>query len=290
MLSAEELAHGDWCDGVRALGSYWQRTDDADLQSQLVRYFKGPGPRPLGRPCMVAIVRAYGAMLADAARDCRPQMLVRVIASGETRPDPQRPHSMLARVVSDALGIPDFSHLFFRTEPRKPMRMVDRLAGPQVLQQRINYVLQDLFVSPVRLGGIVLVLDDIYNLGATARVYAAALKRLCGAERVYSVNLAAARFAGGKDGWGYLTLDTDRFAADARKHLGSHDPADALDDVWVQRGAAEFHASSECSKLAGQGHRSFRFLACRDRVPCAACAAPAAHGTVRSWLLNRSQP
>ena len=272
-LSPAELAAEKWFDGVRALSSYWSRPDDTDLQSQLVKYFKEPDPKPLERTCMTAIVRAYGVMLAEAARDWRPDVLVRVLASAETRPDSSRPHSLLARIVSEATGAMDFTHIFFRTEPRKPMRMIDRLSGNEPLRQRIGYVLQDLFVTPAELGGTVLVVDDIYNLGATARAYAAALKRFCGAQRVYAVNIAAARFSGGKDGWGYLSLDVERFVEIARKHIGSDDPADAFDDAWVARGAAEYHLRSDCPKLPGCGHRSLVFLARRDRVPCPSCAA-----------------
>lgn len=286
-LSLAELADNVSYDGLRALSSYWSRHDDTDLQSQLVRYLKEPRVDPLRRPCVLAMVRAYGAMLAGICSDWKVDAVVRVLASAEKRAEPERPHTILARVVCDALHAPDFSHLFFRTEPRKPMRMLDRFGGPDVLRRRIAYVLQDLFVTPARLGGSVLVVDDIFNLGATARVYAAALKRFCGAERVYVANIAAARFSGGKDGWGYLALDVERFARLARANLGPSDPEDAFDDAWLARGAAAFHAGRDCTRIAGKIHRSFRFLACRDRVPCPACGVIDSQGGLRRWLKAR---
>jgi hypothetical protein len=286
-LSPQELAREKPCDAVRALGSYWSRPDDTDLQSQLVKYFKEPTPRPLERPCMTAIVRAYGTMLADAASEWHPNAVVRVLASAETRPDPARPHSLLARLVSEALSVPEFTHLFFRTEPRKPMRMIDRFSGPEVLRQRIDYVLQDLFVSPADIGGNVLIVDDIYNVGATAAVYAAALKRFCGAEHVYAVNMAAARFSGGKDGWGFLALDVDHFVGIARSPAGPRDPSDSFDDVWIERGAVQFHLRPDCARIGGKSHRSLRFLASRARVPCPACAASGPRSAIRRWLEGR---
>ncbi|MBI2841887.1 MAG: hypothetical protein HYX78_00650 [Armatimonadetes bacterium] len=270
MSAAKVIAAGP-CEDVRALGSYWPRRTDLDVQSQLVKYFKSPDNLPLNKPCMTAVVRAYASMLSEIAADWRPNAVVRVLSSGETRPDPQKPISLLARLVSERLGALDFTHIFFRTEPRKPMRMIDRFAGPNVLRQRIGYVLQDLFLVPCKVGPKVLLIDDIYNLGATAAVYSAAIKQYCGSEHVYSANIAAARFHGGKDGWGKLHLDIDRLLELARGFLSPRDPADSLDDVWLERSTELFHLRPDCSAIAGPTCRSVRFLVPHARTLCLVC-------------------
>jgi hypothetical protein len=214
-------------------------------------------------------------MLADIARSWQPTAIVRVLSSSETHPDLSKPHSLLAKVIADAIGVVDLPHLFFRTEPRKPMRMINRLSGDEPLRQRIFYVQQDLFVTPSDIGGRVLLIDDIYNLGATARVYAAALKKFCNVEKVYSLNMAAARFMGGKDGWGRLILDIEKLVDIARGHLGPNDLPDAFDYAWVARKTPDYHLCSDCNAIYEQAHRSLVFLARRDRVPCPTCAGSA---------------
>lgn len=286
-LQADSQLERRSCDGVAALGSFWVRPDDSDLQSTLVKYFKQHDHSSTAKPGISAITQAYAVMLSEAALKWKPTAVVRVLASGETRPDPTRPHSALVRSVAEKLGLLDYTHLFFRTEPRRPMRMIDRFSGPNMLRQRIDYVLQDLFVIPHDIGGCVLVIDDIYNLGATASVYAAALKQFCGASRAYSANLAAARFSGGKDGWGRLSLDIDRFISLARPAIARDDPADAFDDAWVERGTAEFHSRSDCPRITGKTHRSILLFARRERAPCPSCAVRNPHGTIRRWLGNR---
>jgi hypothetical protein len=266
-FSSAELAAGDWFDGVKSLGSYWSRDDDSDLQSQLVKYFKQPVIKPLDQPYIYPLTKAYSVMLADIARDWQPTALVRVLSSSEIRPDLSKPNSLLARNISEILNIPDFTGIFFRTEPRKPMRMIDRLSGDETLRQRISYVQQDLFLTPEDIGGRVILIDDIYNLGATARVYTAALKKYCKADNVYSINIAAARFSGGKDGWGKLMLDVDKLTSIARSYLNPNSPQDAFDDAWIVRKAPDYHLGPDCKAIAGQAHRSFVFLARSERVP-----------------------
>lgn len=287
VLAATELAEHNPCDGVRAISSYWSRADDADLQSLLVKHFKDPGPKPLQKPCLAAITRAYGVMLADVAKDWHPTAVLRVLSSSETRPDPERSQSLLVQCISNALDIPDFTHLFFRTEPRKPMRMIDRFAGPETLRQRIGYVLQDLFVTPAEIGGTVLIVDDIYNLGATARVYSAALKQFTRAGKAYSINIAAARFSGGRDGWGRLALDCVRFAELARTFSAPEDPPDAFQEVWAERNATDFHLAPDCPRIAGTAHPSVGFLAHPERVPCFTCASVSPKSAIRQWLQHR---
>jgi hypothetical protein len=281
---AAELVQDHWLDDIQALGSYWVRPDDTDLQSQLVKYFKEPCARPMDRSCMTAITRAYADMLVDASRLWKPSSIVRVLASGETQLDAARPHSFLVNAMALSLGATDLSHLFFRTEPRKPMRTIDRLGGPEVFRQRIGYVLQDLFIRPASIGGTAIIVDDICNLGATATVYAAALKRFAGVERVYSVNMAAARFSAGKDGWGHLALNIDKLAELSRHHAAGRDPDSAFDSVWLQRAKSDFHVNQSCPLIEDRAFRSLRFLAERERVPCPSCSAVDPRGAISRWL------
>ncbi|HOM72309.1 MAG TPA: hypothetical protein PLU88_05320 [Armatimonadota bacterium] len=287
MLSANELAQGQSFNDVIALGSYWSRTDDVDLQSQLVKCFKNPESFSVDKLCLEAITKAYSGMIVQASQAWQPNAIIRVLSSGETKPDPAKPHSALASLISSAFNVPDLTSIFFKTETRKPMRMIDQLSGNEVLRHRINYVLQDLFLVPRQINGTVLLIDDIYNLGATARVYAAVLKRLCGVDKVYSINIAAARFSGGKDGWGKLVLDLDRFLNIARCYIQQHGGGDSFDDAWIVRNQAEYHLKQDCLRLDGKGHRSLVFLARRERVPCPSCISSEPKRTLRNWLLNR---
>ena len=136
------------------------------------------------------------------------EWVVRVLGSAETQPDQARPLSLLAGKLCGLTGAREATHLFFRSQPRPPMRMVERLSGPEALRNRLRYVVQDLFVRPAELGGSVLLIDDIANTGASARVYAAALKAHAGVERVIAVSLAATRFKSGSEVRGILKLDT----------------------------------------------------------------------------------
>lgn len=282
-LSLDQLSDDGLVDDVMALGSYWSRPDDTDLQSRLVKYFKEAYPRPSEKPRLPAIVHAYSEMLCQSAKDLKAKAIVRVLASGETRHESTRPQSMLVNQISQALSLTDYTHLFYRTEPRKPMRMVHQLAGNDMLRQRLGYVLQDLFIFPQEIGGTVLVIDDIYNLGATARVYAGALKRFCEVKKVYSLNIAAARFHGGKDGWGYLSLDVDSFA----KHAQSVESSDSFDLAWIGKGSAEYHLKHDCLQLQS-GHKTLLFLARENRVPCPSCAVVAdPKRNIRNWLFGR---
>jgi hypothetical protein len=262
-VNAASLASESICDGVITLGSFWPRPTNLDLQSRLVKHFKSMPEQP----GVAAITHAYAELLAEATRKCAPTAIVRVLASGETHIDDQRPHSMLAELVADGLGATVANAIFFRTEPRRPMRMIHRFSGTDMLRQRINYVAQDLFVVPQQLPATVLLIDDIYNLGATARVYAFALKTYCGVDKVYSANLAATRFDGGKDGWGRLHLDVDRFSAAARKH----DSSGLFDDAWVDHNGALFHTRPACPRLNGPANESIRLFAAEDALPCPSC-------------------
>ncbi len=271
LLSAADIAASDPCNDACALSSFRVRHDDTDLQSQLVKFFKTRSRETASEPCRLAVTRAYARMLSDAASKWQPTAVVRILASDEMRVDPSRPHSLLANLFCEMTGAHDYSHRFFRTEIRRPMRMIDRLSGPEVLKQRIGYVIQDLFVLPVHIGGTVIILDDIYNLGASAAVCGGALKQLCGVERVYSLNLAATRFRGGKDRWGRLELNTDRFLSLAKDYIGAEDPKDSFDQVWIERQKESYHSRRDCSCISDHPYGSLVFLARRNRIPCPSC-------------------
>jgi len=272
-LDSSMLVSSNPCDNVIALGSYWPGYADTDTQSRLVRFFKAISLDGRHNPYAMPVVNAYAEMVIRAALAYRPSAFVRVLASSETSPNRQRPLAILADIVCLQLGIPDFTHLFFRTEVRKPMSQLEILSGTGMLRRRIDYVMQDIFIREYSLGGRVLLVDDIYNLGATARVYSAALKNFCGVESVSAVYLAATRFNNGKDGWGYLSLDLDEFAHGARKTCIYPEIRLGLDDAWLAPRERVFHITPDCSAASAECRRSFRFLAEQNRLLCAACAA-----------------
>lgn len=272
-LDASSLINDNPCSSVSALGSYWSGHGDTDTQSRLVRFFKDNSTISSRSHYFIPVVGAYAEMVVGIASMFRPNALVRALASSETLPDHSRPLAALADMVCMRLNIPDFTHLFFRTETRKPMSQLEILSGAGALQRRIEYVKQDVFIRECSLVGRVLFIDDICNLGATARVYSAALKRFCGVESVSAVYLAAARFNNGKDGWGYLSLDLDEFAHAARNSVAASGVRSGLDDVWLTPRERVFHSAPNCRLASSDCRRSFRFLAEQTRVSCPACAA-----------------
>lgn len=283
-LSASLLVDNTWYDSMVALGSYWPRREDLDLQSALVKYLKTPCPSPMALPAMRGIVHGYAQLIERLHWDCPPTTVVRVLGSSETVANANRPQSLICDIIARSLGAQCPTDLFFRMDTRKPMRMVDRLSGPDVLRSRIHYVLQDLVVVPRQVGETVLLLDDICNLGATARVYAAALKMFCGAKRVYSVNLSAARLQQGRDGWGALALDIEAFLDAGRRFYAGGAESELLSDAWTERGANVYHVRPDCNQLAATPRRTIVLFAREANVPCPTCAAHDPRGAIRRLL------
>jgi hypothetical protein len=149
------------------------------------------------------------------------------------------------------------------------MRTVSHLSGQDSLKRRIHYVAQDLFIRPSKSGGTVLLIDDIYNTGASARVYAHALKEHAGVDAVHVVNLAATRFHKGRDGHGRLNLDL----------AGLNDHPD-LSCVWLDSNSV-YHRSAECANLQASACCEMLFLAQQKGGACPACSQ--AEHPVRKW-------
>ena len=145
-------------------------------------------------PGISALCEFYANLVIGAVAGFKLDSVVRVLSSSEKEPDALRPQSLLADAVCRRIGARNFTHLFFKSESRPPMRTVEHLSGPEALKNRIRYAAQNLFIKPFDLGGTVLLIDDIMNTGASMRVYAHALKSFAGVDRVIAVNLAATRF------------------------------------------------------------------------------------------------
>ena len=288
-VGLESLAREDPCDADYVLGSYWPYSR-MSFESHVVKGFKECIPardfephisslcefyarqvvRVIERPNPVILSEAKNldpeAQILRAAQNDRRGLagrgfdwIIRVLGSAETRPDRERPLNVLAGALCRLAGARDATHLFFRSESRPPMRVVDRLSGPEALKNRLRYVVQDLFITPADLGGTVLLIDDIANTGASMRIYAHALKSFAGIERVVAVNLAATRFRSGKDGRGMLTLDTS--------YLDSHA---SLRRVLVDSSGV-FHLIENCPAITEPFSCEMRFLAERKAKPCPAC-------------------
>lgn len=281
-LKIDELESNKWCDATHFLGSYWPGA--SDVQSKIIKAFKEPDRTLM--PLLLCLASAYAGLIEEVARREQPDAIVRILASKEISPEPDRPLSLLSARLSETLGIPDRTELFFRADGREPMRYVERLSGSEALRARLQYVVQDIFLRPSHAGSCVLLIDDIYNLGATASVYAAALKRFCGAERVVSVNLAATRFQRGKDGRGDLNLDIERFSSlatsaitkEAKRAWRGSEP---FQIGWIGKDDRILHSSPECSMLGNsKARRTLRFLSGPNAVLCAECHPPACS----SWI------
>ncbi len=272
-LDIAELVAADPCDRTAVLGSFWPYSRSS-FESRLAKAFKACCPVADFEPHISALARFYAGRVLECASEEKFDWVVRVLSSAETKPEAVRPQSLLADMVCAATGARNATDLFFKSQGRPPMRVVDRLAGAEALKARLQYVVQDLFLRPGGLPGSVLLLDDIANTGASTRVYAAAAKQLAGASRVVAVNLAATRFAAGKDGRGMLRLDVSSLPDDP-----------ALGEVWTDS-AGVFHGSRDCPSIEKPANCEVRFMADREARPCPACIGrlPAAR---RWWQLWR---
>jgi len=292
-VDVESLVRADPCDAAHVLGSFWPYSR-ASFESHIAKGFKECIPARDFEPHISALAEFYarrvlhaihppdlvilsGAknlggeaeILRPAQNDNRRKVgvrldwVVRVLGSAETEPDPGRPLSVLAGVLCRLTGARDASHLFFKSESRPPMRVVGRLSGPEAMKGRLRYVAQDLFIRPADLGGTALLIDDIANTGASMRIYAQALKSHAGIERVVAVNLAATRFAKGRDGRGMLTLDTTE--------LDSHP---SLRHVLVDSSGI-YHLLEGCPAIKAPFSCEMRFVAERKAAPCPSCCVVA---------------
>jgi len=258
-IDADLICRRQPCDEAHILGSFWPHSRTS-FESRVVKGFKECVPTRDFEPHISALGDFYAQRVLEKTAGRRIDWVVRVLGSTETRPDPQRPLALTANALCRLTGARDAAHLLFKTESRPPMRFVGRLSGPEALKARVRYVLQDLFIRPGSLGGTALLIDDIANTGASMRVYAQALKSCAGIERVVAVNLAATRFARGRDGRGMLALDT--------AELDSHPQ---LRRVFVDCSGV-FHFVEVCPAINAPAAVEMRFLAERGATPCAQCA------------------
>lgn len=261
VLDPHELSQRDPCDLSVALGSFWPNSRTS-FESHVIKGFKECCPASRFEPQISALCEFYAELVLRALDGRRIGAVARVLSAAEKQPEHDRPQSLLVRRLCCRAGAEDITGVFFKSESRPAMRLVPRLAGPGALKARIDYVLQDLFVRPCSVGGTILLIDDICNLGASMTVYASALKRFAGAQRVLCVNLAATRFAGGRDGRGMLKLEL----AGLRGRPG-------LEQAWLDS-ASVWHTVRECPFVNPPGSPEMRFLAERNAAPCPRCASP----------------
>lgn len=259
-IDPDALCHNNPCDAVRVLGSFWPHSRNS-FESHIVKGFKECVPVTAFEPGISALCEFYAELMIGTVGGFKFDSVVRVLSSSEKEPEAHRPQSLLADAVCRRTGARNFTHLFFKSESRPPMRTVEHLSGSEALKNRIRYAAQDLFIKPFDLGGTVMLIDDIMNTGASARVYAHALKSFAGVERVVAVNLAATRFKRGKDGYGMLSLDLSR--------LCDHG---ALSPAWVDS-AGVFHQGPDCRFIEGSTSPELQFIAERKSSPCPVCHA-----------------
>lgn len=258
-LDAEALARGVSYDEMHVLGSFWPGTSSS-LESRIVKAFKSACPVQDYQPHIGELCRFYSERIASRI-NAKPDWVIRVLGSSETEQDPTRPQSLLSDLTASKLQAKP-AQVFFKSSPRPPMRTVSHLSGPEMLATRIKYATQDLFIRPQNLGGTVLLIDDIMNTGASMRVYAYALKRWAGVEKVVCVNLAVTRFERGKDGWGMAKLDVSEIADRPEFGLVRIDK----EKCW--------HLDLACADRQGAKATEVSFIAERVYKPCPDCVKP----------------
>lgn len=266
-----DLCRNDPCDSNIVLGSFWLGSRTS-FESRLAKVFKSCTPSRDFEPHISHLCRFYAALIVERTRGREFDWVARVLSSNEAQPDPSRPQSLLVDVLCSTMGARNATDVFFKSGARPPMRGVERLSGGEALKARLSYLSQDLFIRPGTVSGNILLLDDICNTGASTRVYGAALKRLCAANDVTSVNLAATRFARGKDGRGMLQLDT----AGLTRYP-------SLGQVWLDS-AGVFHAREDCESAKKPLACEVRFMAERDGRACADCL-PVSEQKPRWWKI-----
>lgn len=245
------------CDALHVLGSFWPYSTGSH-ESRMIKAFKESHPVGEHQPHISELCEFYAANVLRAVGSEKIDWVARVLNSSECELDPTRPQSLLVDSIARQAKARAVTHVFFKSGPRPPMRTVSHLSGSEALRARARYAAQDLFARPMDLGGTVLLIDDIMNTGASARVYARALKRWAGARRVICVNLAVTRFERGRDGWGRLALDTS--AIEGRP---------GMELVWLD-GQGRFHKSRECGGARSKS-TELRFIAERKCSPCPVC-------------------
>jgi len=257
-INIESICCENPLDRMSLLGSFWPNSRTS-FESHLVKAFKESNPVTLFEPHISQLCDFYARAVLRAIGERQFVWVCRVLSSGETQPEHTRPQSLLMDCIRAYTRTGDISHLFYKSSTRPPMRTVARLSGPNALYGRIKYVLQDLFIRPANLGGAALLVDDIMNTGASMRVYARALKDYAGIEAVFGVNLAVTRFAGGKDGYGMLRLDTSTL----------HNRP-GLTETWIDAKGI-FHATFDCDNIQPPTVTEVSFMSERRASPCPRC-------------------
>jgi hypothetical protein len=258
-IDAASLTDTSPCESVVCLGSFWPYSKHS-YESHIVKGFKECNPTNDYQPHISRLCEIYAGLIVQRLGDVRFDWVARALGSTEQKPEPERPLALLESILCSRLGAKSLTHLLYKTESRPAMRLVGQLSGPDVLRRRIQYAAQDLFITPAPAGGRALLIDDIFNTGATMRVCAYALKEFAGIESVTGMNLAATRFKAGRDGHGRLQLDTSQF-----------EPVPDLGSVWLDANGM-FHEDEACPIIEGAASARLRFLAEKRAAPCPACA------------------
>jgi predicted amidophosphoribosyltransferase len=268
---------------IIALGSFHQRKGELPLFSRLAKLVKTSARDWVELLAQECLHRSYADLIAESASRFQPGALVRVLASGETTHQSNLPMARLADAVCQRLQIPNETGIFTKTYPRPPLRFLPNLSGEAALEDRIRSVLRFLQLFPSKLPDRVMLLDDIYALGASARVYAAALRRYCSVKQVYSINIAAIRFAGGQDAWKHpsshsalkeLASRALELAREAWQNHPRHSEApQLLERVWIEKPVSVLHYAAGCCPGAAE---TLWFLAHREGGNCPRCA-PSPH-------------
>lgn len=270
VIDAGALCRENPCDRTIVLGSFWPNSRHS-FESHVVKSFKECLPARDYQPHISALCDFYARLILSALGDAPFDSVVRVLGSSEREPETDRPQTLLVEKLCALTGATNLCAAFFKSESRPSMRTVDRLSGPDALRPRIQYVVQDLFVRPREDAGTVLLVDDIYNTGASAQVYSRALKDHAGASKVISANLAATRFHRGRDGHGALTLDASALQSEG-----------GLRCVWLDRGGV-CHDRAECPGAAEPLSPEMEFIAMRSGARCPVCRKAEAAPRRRWW-------
>jgi hypothetical protein len=272
----EALVGHDPCQESIALGSFRPGLD-LSYESVVVKSFKECSPTVSHEPGIGTLCDFYAQLISEKTAQHHFDWIIRTLSSSEAAPDHVRPQQLLLRLLSARLGVADATGVFFRSQPRPPMRSVKRLSGPEALRDRLKFAAADLFAKPVSLKGDVLLLDDIRNTGASNRVYAWALQEVLGARSVWSVNLAQTLFGGRGASEGYPKLPVGRLE---KLHL--------MRRVWVGSEGIR-HLRQDCGRLGKPKALEMEFLAVERGQLCPTCWPSDSHSRrsvvgLLSWL------
>jgi len=198
IVNVDEIASRPWCDRIHALGSFWVDDPPRDAAaSQIAKFFK---ENP-SRPEWPALAEGYADLIATRIAGTQLDAITPRPGIGGDDAEIRHDLSILCEMLSTRLNLPIIypSAVAPRGSPCATSRTSAAPRSSATASTSSSPTCRLCSIPPP--SSLIphpssFWLNDILCLGASMHVYAAALKRACGAQRVVGMNIAATRFRG----------------------------------------------------------------------------------------------